>query len=105
MCSASLLIHKADNVDSVSKSSTHDFALSPQLVKKGISCICICGSAVTISGRLARDADLVLNIDGGGGTLDETTGRPLYFTWQGAEKTYADINQVIERSRADVKYQ
>ena len=35
-------------------------------------------------------AELVLNIDGGGGTLDEQTGRPLYWTWQGAEKTYID---------------
>jgi carboxypeptidase PM20D1 len=37
------------------------------------------------------NANLVLNIDGGGGTLDEKTGKPLYFTWQGAEKTYADF--------------
>jgi acetylornithine deacetylase/succinyl-diaminopimelate desuccinylase-like protein len=36
-------------------------------------------------------ADLVLNIDGGGGTLNEATGAPEYFTWQGAEKTYADF--------------
>jgi len=36
-------------------------------------------------------AELVLNIDGGGGTLDEKSGAPLYFTWQGAEKTYADF--------------
>ena len=35
-------------------------------------------------------AELVLNIDGGGGTLDEKTGKPLYWTWQGAEKTYDD---------------
>src|SRR6202012_3675076 len=32
------------------------------------------------------NADLVLNIDGGGGTLDEKTNKPEYFTWQGAEK-------------------
>jgi acetylornithine deacetylase/succinyl-diaminopimelate desuccinylase-like protein len=38
-----------------------------------------------------KDAALVLNIDGGGGVLDETTGKPLFFTWQGAEKTYADF--------------
>ncbi|MBA3896121.1 MAG: M20/M25/M40 family metallo-hydrolase [Sphingomonadaceae bacterium] len=37
------------------------------------------------------NAGLVLNIDGGGGTLDERTGKPEYFTWQGAEKTYADF--------------
>jgi carboxypeptidase PM20D1 len=42
-----------------------------------------------------RDADLVLNIDGGGGTLDEASGRPLYFTWQGAEKTYADFELTV----------
>jgi len=42
-----------------------------------------------IAKRLAG-AELVLNIDGGGGTLDEKTGKPLYWTWQGAEKTYDD---------------
>ena len=41
------------------------------------------------------NADLVVNIDGGGGTLDETTGKPLYFTWQGAEKTYADFELTV----------
>ena len=40
-------------------------------------------------------AELVLNIDGGGGTLDETTGKPEYFTWQGAEKTYADFQLTV----------
>ena len=38
-----------------------------------------------------RDADLVLNIDGGGGRLDEKTGKPAFFTWSGAEKNYADF--------------
>jgi acetylornithine deacetylase/succinyl-diaminopimelate desuccinylase-like protein len=47
-------------------------------------------TSATIATQLA-DADLVVNIDGGGGTLDETTGQPKYFTWQGAEKTYADF--------------
>ena len=37
------------------------------------------------------NAELVLNIDGGGGVLNEKTGAPEYFTWQGAEKTYADF--------------
>ena len=41
------------------------------------------------------DTDLVLNIDGGGGTLDEATGKPEYFTWQGAEKTYADFKLTV----------
>ncbi|MFM5917546.1 MAG: M20/M25/M40 family metallo-hydrolase [Novosphingobium sp.] len=36
------------------------------------------------------NAELVLNIDGGGGTLNEATGKPMYWTWQGAEKTYDD---------------
>lgn len=37
-----------------------------------------------------KDAELVINVDGGGGALDEATGKPIYWTWQGAEKTYAD---------------
>lgn len=35
------------------------------------------------------DAELLLNIDGGGGRLDEA-GKPLIFGVDGAEKTYAD---------------
>ena len=42
-----------------------------------------------------QGAELVLNIDGGGGTLNEATGKPEYFTWQGAEKTYADFQLVV----------
>ncbi|KQS02324.1 hypothetical protein ASG11_16320 [Sphingomonas sp. Leaf357] len=42
-----------------------------------------------------KDADIVLNIDGGGGALDETTGKPLYWTWNGAEKTYADFELTV----------
>ena len=33
----------------------------------------------------------MLNIDGASGTLSEETGEPLYWTWQGAEKTYIDF--------------
>jgi acetylornithine deacetylase/succinyl-diaminopimelate desuccinylase-like protein len=51
-------------------------------------------TSALIAERLAN-ADLVLNIDGGGGTLDEATARPLYFTWQGAEKTYADFELTV----------
>lgn len=36
-----------------------------------------------------HDAELLLNIDGGGGELDET-GKAVMFGIQGAEKTYAD---------------
>ncbi len=41
------------------------------------------------------NAELVLNIDGGGGVLNEATGAPEYFTWQGAEKTYADFTLTV----------
>lgn len=47
-----------------------------------------------IADRL-KNAELVINIDGGGGVLDETTGKPKYWTWQGAEKTYADIRLTV----------
>ncbi|MHB8286330.1 MAG: M20/M25/M40 family metallo-hydrolase [Caulobacteraceae bacterium] len=47
-------------------------------------------TSAVIAEKLA-DADLVLNIDGGGGVLDEQTGKPQYFTWNGAEKSYADF--------------
>jgi acetylornithine deacetylase/succinyl-diaminopimelate desuccinylase-like protein len=51
-------------------------------------------TSAAIAERL-KDADLVINIDGGGGTLDEKSGKPLYFTWQGAEKTYADFELTV----------
>ncbi|MDL2352707.1 MAG: M20/M25/M40 family metallo-hydrolase [Pseudomonadota bacterium] len=51
-------------------------------------------SSRVIAKKLSN-AELVLNIDGGGGTLDEKTGRPLYWTWQGAEKTYNDYQLVV----------
>jgi acetylornithine deacetylase/succinyl-diaminopimelate desuccinylase-like protein len=38
-----------------------------------------------------KNAELVLNIDGSSGTLSEETGKPLYWSWQGAEKTYMDF--------------
>ena len=38
-----------------------------------------------------KNAKLVLNVDGASGTLDEATGKPAYWTWQGAEKTYGDF--------------
>ena len=40
------------------------------------------------------NAELVINIDGGGGHLDEQN-RPQFFTWQGAEKTYADFELTV----------
>lgn len=38
-----------------------------------------------------RNAQIVLNIDGASGTLSEENGEPLYWSWQGAEKTYMDF--------------
>ncbi len=55
-------------------------------------------TVMTTSGLIAdrlKNAELVINIDGGGGVLDETTGKPKYWTWQGAEKTYADIRLTV----------
>lgn len=44
-----------------------------------------------IAKRLS-DAELVLNPDFDlNGLLDSATGKPLYYTWQGAEKGYADF--------------
>ncbi len=47
-------------------------------------------TSAIIADKLSN-AELVLNIDGGGGVLNEQTGAPEYFTWSGAEKTYADF--------------
>ena len=38
-----------------------------------------------------KNAELVINADAGGGKLDEVTGKPLYWAWDGAEKTYGDF--------------
>jgi carboxypeptidase PM20D1 len=40
------------------------------------------------------NAALVLNVDGTGGQLDPA-GKPQYFTWSGAEKTYADFELTV----------
>ena len=42
-----------------------------------------------------KNADIVLNIDGGGGSISEKTGKPEYWTWNGAEKTYADFELTV----------
>ena len=47
--------------------------------------------------KLAQElpnAEMVLNIDGTGGELDPA-GKPQYFTWSGAEKTYADFELTV----------
>jgi carboxypeptidase PM20D1 len=38
-----------------------------------------------------KHAHIVLNVDGASGLADEESGAPLYWTWQGAEKTYIDF--------------
>jgi acetylornithine deacetylase/succinyl-diaminopimelate desuccinylase-like protein len=40
------------------------------------------------------NAEMVLNVDGTGGQLDPE-GKPQYFTWSGAEKTYADFQLTV----------
>jgi acetylornithine deacetylase/succinyl-diaminopimelate desuccinylase-like protein len=47
--------------------------------------------AVAKNHRELIDADFALKSDSGGGTLDDATGKPLYFSLQTAEKTYADF--------------
>jgi carboxypeptidase PM20D1 len=51
-------------------------------------------TSALIADRL-KNAELVLNIDGGGGVLDEATAKPKYWTWNGAEKTYADFQLTV----------
>ena len=51
-------------------------------------------TSAIIADKLAN-AEMVLNIDGGGGVLNDHTGAPEYFTWQGAEKTYADYQLTV----------
>ena len=40
------------------------------------------------------NAEMVLNVDGTGGQFDPE-GKPQYFTWTGAEKTYADFELTV----------
>jgi acetylornithine deacetylase/succinyl-diaminopimelate desuccinylase-like protein len=44
--------------------------------------------------RELANAEMVLNVDGTGGQLD-TGGKPQYFTWSGAEKTYGDFQLTV----------
>jgi acetylornithine deacetylase/succinyl-diaminopimelate desuccinylase-like protein len=45
--------------------------------------------------RALVDAEYALNSDAGGGVLDDATGKPLYFSFQTAEKTYADFTLTV----------
>ena len=51
-------------------------------------------TSAIIAEKLAA-TELVLNIDGTGGSLDEVTGKPEFFSWDAAEKTYADFKLTI----------
>lgn len=51
-------------------------------------------TSALIAERL-KNAELVINIDGGGGVLDEASAKPRYWTWQGAEKSYADFRLTV----------
>ena len=42
------------------------------------------------------DADFALNADAGNGTLDETTGKPLFFSLGTAEKGYASFDVTVK---------
>jgi carboxypeptidase PM20D1 len=54
-------------------------------------------TAMSTTQALAKqlsNAQMVLNVDGSGGQLDEA-GKPQYFSWSGAEKTYADFELTV----------
>lgn len=52
-------------------------------------------SSIAIVERM-KGAELVLNVDADlNGVLDEATGKPLYWIWQGAEKSYADYKLTV----------
>jgi acetylornithine deacetylase/succinyl-diaminopimelate desuccinylase-like protein len=54
-------------------------------------------TAMKTTQTLARElsnAEMVLNVDGSGGQLDPQ-GKPQYFSWSGAEKTYADFELTV----------
>jgi carboxypeptidase PM20D1 len=42
-----------------------------------------------------KNAEFAINTDAGGGILDDTTGKPLIYLVQGAEKTYATFDLVV----------
>jgi acetylornithine deacetylase/succinyl-diaminopimelate desuccinylase-like protein len=42
-----------------------------------------------------RNAEFAINTDAGGGILDETSGKPLIYLVQGAEKTFATFDVIV----------
>ncbi|ARW16245.1 M20/M25/M40 family metallo-hydrolase [Komagataeibacter europaeus] len=51
-------------------------------------------SGAALADKLS-DAGMVLNVDGADGVLNEQTGKPEYFAWAAAEKTYADYELTV----------
>ena len=47
-----------------------------------------------MAARELSNGEMVLNVDGTGGQLDPS-GKPQYFAWSGAEKTYADFELTV----------
>lgn len=45
--------------------------------------------------RALIDAEYCINLDAGGGVLDDATGAPRLYRIQGAEKTYADLTMTV----------
>ncbi len=57
-------------------------------------------TSMTTTRRIAKhpwvkDAEFAINTDAGGGILDDTTGKPLIYLVQGAEKTYATFDLIV----------
>jgi acetylornithine deacetylase/succinyl-diaminopimelate desuccinylase-like protein len=50
---------------------------------------------LTTNHRALIEADFALNADGGGGRLDEATGKPAIYRVQGAEKAYASYTFTV----------
>lgn len=48
-----------------------------------------------ILAKMFANASQVLNLDVGGGTLDEETGEPLFYAWSGAEKTSLNVRLAV----------
>jgi acetylornithine deacetylase/succinyl-diaminopimelate desuccinylase-like protein len=47
-----------------------------------------------MASKQLSNGEMVLNVDGGGGQMDPQ-GKPLYYSWSGAEKTYADFEMSV----------
>jgi len=48
----------------------------------------------SMAAKELSNGEMVLNVDGGGGQVDPQ-GKALYYSWSGAEKTYADFEMTV----------